>query len=366
MGPGNHSLPGIIHLPSGGVKKRPIPHVTIFHGHPLQGPSLVPATSWVFHTSGPPRSPNSPTLLLEVQGRASSYSPLLSFWLASKGSSQPPVPTPADLISWNLWGLLISFRLQTPLGRVVFKVGGMAVLWPHLLFHPLDLHPQWSQLLELAQASGKLLVRGQLRCSISSSKGATIARAFQWASLASVRLLSVEVSLLPLLGVLLLRDWSSVGLGSPVICGISPPSTPGNLLRRTTPLPQVLALQGKTPVASGVCIPHSIGIWTLPYWSGALPAGQWIHPPWGPALEGHVGSPGRSYILPFSVLAPRHAGTSHAIWQDDGAIHFPSSLPLQAQFHIHMAFCLPYWQTLPSCPLFGGKGLVSLAPICQC
>ena len=47
-----------------------------------------------------------------------------------------------------------------------------------------------------------------------------MARAFWWASLASVTLLSTEAPLLPLLGVLLLGVQMSARLGSLIACGI--------------------------------------------------------------------------------------------------------------------------------------------------
>ena len=103
-----------------------------------------------------------------------------------------------------------------------------------------------------------------------------MARAFWWASLPSVRFLSVEASLLPSWrscssGARHQLDW--VPLSSMVFC---PLSTPGSLPRKTTLLPQVMALWVETWGASGACIPHSLGIWIPPYWSGPLPAGWQI------------------------------------------------------------------------------------------
>ena len=115
-------------------------------------------------------------------------------------------------------------------------------------------------------------MRGQLSCSISSSKVATVARAFWWASLTSVRILSAEASLFSFLGVLLLGGQKSVGLGSLITCGVLPPFHPWQSSKEDKPQLQVLALWQETPVASRVCIPHSIRMWTPPCWSGALPA----------------------------------------------------------------------------------------------
>ena len=97
-----------------------------------------------------------------------------------------------------------------------------------------------------------------------------------------------------------------------------PSPTPGGLLRRPPPLPLVPALQEETLVASGVCILHSRGFQTPPYWSGALPAGWQMHLPQGPALAGHVSSLGGPYALPLSTLALRHAETSCAVSRGNG------------------------------------------------
>ena len=63
---------------------------------------------------------------------------------------------------------------------------------------------------------------GQLGLSISSSRVAAVARALQWASLALVSLLSAEVSLFPILGVLLLGGQMLMGSGSSIIQDGSP------------------------------------------------------------------------------------------------------------------------------------------------
>ena len=63
-------------------------------------------------------------------------------------------------------------------------------------------HSSWPQVMD------------QLSLSIFSSKAAAVARPLQWASLTLVRSLLVEVSLLPLLGVLLLGGWMSARPGS--------------------------------------------------------------------------------------------------------------------------------------------------------
>ena len=64
-------------------------------------------------------------------------------------------------------------------------------LW-HLLLCPQDLFLHQSQLQEGAQAPGWSLVMDWLSCSIFSSKTMVVARAFQWASLASASWISVE------------------------------------------------------------------------------------------------------------------------------------------------------------------------------
>ena len=83
-----------------------------------------------------------------------------------------------------------------------------------LLFHPWDLLCQQLQLQEWAWASGQPLVTDWLSLSILSSKAAADARTLQWASLTSARSLSVEVSLLLLLGVLFHDVWASAGSDS--------------------------------------------------------------------------------------------------------------------------------------------------------
>ena len=86
-------------------------------------------------------------------------------------------------------------------------------LW-HLLLHCWDPLLQQSWLQVWAWASGQPQVMDQLSLPIFSSKAAAVARALWWASLTSVRFLSAEVPLLPLLGVLLLGGWMSAGPGS--------------------------------------------------------------------------------------------------------------------------------------------------------
>ena len=122
----------------------------------------------------------------------------------------------------------------------------------------------------------------------------------------------------PFLQVLLLGGQTSIRLGSPSSVVFCSSPTPGSLLRRTPPLPQVLALWEETLIASGICILHSRGIQTPPYWSVALPAGWQIHLPQGPALAGHVSSLSGPYNPPLSALAQRHAETSHAVLQGNG------------------------------------------------
>ena len=132
-------------------------------------------------------------------------------------------------------------------------------------------------------------------------------------------------------------SWGSCCLGVGLQLGWAPQSSvafcpspiPGILLRRPPPLLWVLALWEETQVASRVCILHSRGIQTPPYWSGTLPAGWWICLPWDPASAGHVGSLGGQYALPPSALALRHAETSCAVSQGNGGYLPPSSLALQ-------------------------------------
>ena len=168
---------------------------------------------------------------------------------------------------------------------------------------------------------------GQLSHSISSSRVAAVARALQWASLISARLLSVEMSVLPLLGVLPLGGWMLTGLGSSIIHGDLLPSHPWWSSRKDTTSETSSSIcsgsPGETLVASGVCKPHNIGTWTPPYWSEVLPARWQGHLPWGPALEGHVSSLSRSYVPPLSTLSLRHAGTFHAGWQGNGGCPLP-------------------------------------------
>ena len=45
VGPDGCSSPGVVHSPSLGVKKRPIPHMPAFHSCLPQVPWLAPATS---------------------------------------------------------------------------------------------------------------------------------------------------------------------------------------------------------------------------------------------------------------------------------------------------------------------------------
>ena len=78
-----------------------------------------------------------------------------------------------------------------------------------LQFHPLDLLLWQTQLQEWTQTSSQPQVVDQLSHSISSSKAAAVATALQWASLTLAMSPSAEVSLLPLLGVLLLGGWMS-------------------------------------------------------------------------------------------------------------------------------------------------------------
>ena len=174
-----------------------------------------------------------------VLGRTSSYPPPLSCQLAPGGNSRPWVLTPAELQVKIQESLFIFFRCWTLQGGLYSKKGAGLSLghtWWCLLFCPQDFCLQQSQLLEWVWGSNQPRVLDQLSHSISSSKVATVARAFHWASLALVRPLSAEVSLPPLLGVLLLRDWMSVGPGSSFLCDGSSPFCPRWSARETLSL----------------------------------------------------------------------------------------------------------------------------------
>ena len=108
----------------------------IFHGHPLQEPQSVPATSQACLAPRLSRSTNS-------------LNPHRGFW-----GGCPPILLP-QAFSWpleeavnlqsQLWwsfqveiqeSLFIFFRCWTPQGRVIFEVKGMALLWQHQVVPP--------------------------------------------------------------------------------------------------------------------------------------------------------------------------------------------------------------------------------------
>ena len=222
-----------------GVWKRPTPPMPIFHGCPLWEPQSVPATSQGCCTPGFSRSPNSLNPPWRILGRTFSYpsSPKLS---AS--------PWRKQLTSWfQFWqsfqvkiqeSLFILFRCWTPPGTVIFKVRGMTLLWLHWAAPSCSV-PKISVCGNSSFWSGhgppaSPWWQNQLSCSISSSKVAIVPRVLWWASLTLVRPLSVEVSLLPLLGVLLLGGWRSVRPGFSIIHGGSHPFHPRQSSREDT------------------------------------------------------------------------------------------------------------------------------------
>ena len=93
-------------------------------------------------------------------------------------------------------------------------------IWQCLCFCPLDPCTWQSLLFDHTHTSDQLLVRGWLSHSISSSRVATMARAFWWASLTLAKHLSTEASLPTLLGVLLLGGWASVDWDLTAISGV--------------------------------------------------------------------------------------------------------------------------------------------------
>ena len=128
----------IVPLPSLGVTKRPIPHIPAFHSCLLQVPQLALAASWGFHMLRPSRSPTSVTLLLGVWGGGLHIllSQILGWPLEEAGDLQPQFQQflQIEILS----GCHLSPRLWTPSGRMVLKVGSMAVLWLHLPAPPLS------------------------------------------------------------------------------------------------------------------------------------------------------------------------------------------------------------------------------------
>ena len=98
----------------------------------------------------------------------------------------------------------------------------MALLWPHLAVPPLP-SPRPPSVAIPASGVGMGLQLapddGPAQPLYFFLQGATVARALWWASLTSASLLSAEVSLFPLLGVLLLRGWTLTGSGSSIVWG---------------------------------------------------------------------------------------------------------------------------------------------------
>ena len=181
----------------------------------------------MFHTFKPSKPPTSAALLLGVQGRAPSCSLPLNSWLTPGGSRWPLAPILAAPPNQHPRWLPYLPRLWTPQRRVGLEVGGMAILQPHLVVPSLLLPRPMSvavPAIRMGLCFWLALDEGWLSHSISPSKVAAVARALWWASLALVRLLSLEASL-PL-GVLFLRVWPPVDLGSHDVCGISLHSCP--------------------------------------------------------------------------------------------------------------------------------------------
>ena len=105
--------------------------------------------------------------------------------------------------------------------------GSSNCTWWHLLFCSSLLCPWQSLLLDLALISEWPQV--QLNLSISSSRVATMASAFWWASQTVARLFSTKLSLFPFWGMPLLEEWGSSGWGLAVAVDAFPPSTLGGL-----------------------------------------------------------------------------------------------------------------------------------------
>ena len=174
-------------------------------------------------------------------------------------------------IQQRQFSLSILPRSWTPLVRAILKEGGRALLWPSPAVPPassLGSSPSEVMTPRVVWASGQPWVMDLLSLSIFSSKAAAVARALQLSSLTSARSLSMEVPLLPLLGVLLLGGWMSARPGS------SKPhiGLPSFCLRwslgRTLPW-QSISLFAPTPrvgtlVASWVYTVDSTGLWILP------------------------------------------------------------------------------------------------------
>ena len=102
-----------------------------------------------------------------------------------------------------------------------------------LLLHPQDLLLHWLQLWEWAWASGQPLVMDWLSLSIFSSNAMVVARALWWASLASVSLLSAEVSCPPSVESCFASGKCQQVLTLPISLAVHPLSTLGSFSRRT-------------------------------------------------------------------------------------------------------------------------------------
>ena len=84
-----------------------------------------------------------------------------------------------------------------------------------------------------------------------------------------------------------------------------------------------------TWVASWACTLDSASLWTPSYWSWVPLTRRWRCLPVGPTLEGCVGGPRRSFILPPSAPVLQHIGMSQGGWWSNGD------------------FLLPIWHTYP-------------------
>ena len=194
---------------------------------------------------------------------------------------------------------------------------------------------------------------------------AAIARAFWLASLTSVRLLSIEASLLALLGVLLLGGQTSVNSWLPDCLqwfALSP--TPGSQSNEDTTLCYEFWLPRRRPrqPLNRVYTPHSKGtqisfllVWYPTSWmADSSLSGSSFSNPCQQSSADHM-----SFCL-FPPLLSRHAETSHGASQGDGGYPNPTWPAPQGRVQ-HPSIILLLRLTgscFPSCLPFGSKGLV--------